>query len=217
MSKSVELFHKLFIILLLALAVSQFAFAESEKNELFEGLNKTAYNFRSVTPNLYRSGLISKESIPYLKELGIKTVVTFDNRLERVEKEQKFLEEAGIKSISIPWSGWDRPNDETIQRIHNIMDAPEMQPVLVHCKHGQERTGVVIASWRISHQNWSFDQAYEEMKVCGFRWFQYGHLKNYVYDFSKRHGDQKAHINIFERVKTKVFSFFYSLRKIKPF
>lgn len=203
---------QLLIIFLFAFSASTVS-AQSEKDALFEKLDETAYNFRQVTPNLYRSGLISKESVPYLKELGIKTVLTFDNKLDRVEKEQKFLEEAGIKSISIPWSGWDYPNDQTIQKIHEIINQPERQPILVHCKHGQERTGVVVATWRIADQGWTFDQAYEEMKFCGFRPFQYGHLKDYVFDFAKKRGDQKTEIETLERMKTKIFSFFYHLRK----
>lgn len=207
-------FRQLLIILFVSFTVSHSVIAKSEKDALFEKLDETAYNFRQVTPDLYRSGLISKESVPYLKELGIKTVLTFDNELERVRKEQKFLEDAGIKSISIPWSGWDDPNDQTIQKIHEIMNKSERQPILVHCKHGQERTGVVVATWRIAYQDWSYDQAYQEMKSCGFRWFQYGHLKNYVFDFAKERGDQKAEIGTLERIKTKAFSFFYSLLKL---
>lgn len=209
--------RRFLIILFVSFAVSHSVIAESEKDALFEKLSKTTINFREVAPGIYRGGLISKESAPYLKELGIKTVLTFDNELERVHKEQKFLEEAGIKSISIPWSGWDDPNDQTIQKIHEIMNKSELQPILVHCKHGQERTGVVVATWRIAYQDWIFDQAYQEMKSCGFRWFQYGHLKNYVFDFANRHSDQKAEIETPERIKTKIFSFFYNLRKLNPF
>lgn len=218
MLKVIAISHKVFIISLGFLAAVQIASAESsEKDALFENLNKTAFNFRQVTPHLYRSGLISKESVPYLKELGIKTVLTFDNRMDRIGKEQKFLEEAGIKSISIPWSGWDYPSDKTIQEIHEIINAHENQPVLVHCKHGQERTGVVVASWRIAYQDWNFDQAYQEMKACGFRPFQYGHLKKYVSEFAKRHGDSQAKIGTLEQIKIGIFSFFYKLRKLNPF
>lgn len=217
MRKVVEISHKLPIILFLGLAVSRFAFGGSEKDVLFEKLNDTAFNFHQVTPNLYRSGLISKESVPFLKELGIKTVLSFDNDLKRVQEEQEFLEEAGIKLIPIPWSGWNDPNDETIKKIHEIMNASELQPLLVHCKRGQERTGVAIASWRIASQGWGFNRAYQEMKSHGFRSFQYGHLKNYVFDFAKRHGDQKTEIGTLEQLKTKVLSFFYRLRKLNPF
>jgi len=216
MQKLIQASSLLSILSILILAFSPSGSAESEQDALFEKIKKTTYNFRQVTPTLYRSGLISKESVPYLKELGIKTVLTFDNQPKRVAKEQQFLKEAGIESISIPWSGWDYPDDETIQKIHQIMDLPERQPILVHCKHGQERTGVVVATWRISRQNWNVDQAYQEMKACGFRSFQYGHLKKYIYNFAHAHGDQNAKMNTLERIKTEVLSFFYRLRKLNP-
>ncbi len=212
MRKSIQLSF----LLILVLAISPSGFAEPERDALFEKLKKTTYNFREATPTIYRSGLVSKEAVPYLKELGIKTVLTFDNNPKRVAEERKFLEKAGIKSISIPWSGWDDPNNETIREIHKIMESPDNQPILVHCKHGQERTGVVMATWRISRQNWNVDQAYGEMKACGFRPFQYGHLKKYVYNFASARGDQTAQISMLERVKTEVFSFFYRLRKLNP-
>lgn len=216
MQKLVRLFFLLSVSSVLILAFSPLGSAGPEQDALFEKLKKTTYNFRQVTPAIYRSGLISKESVPYLKELGIKTVLTFDNQPKRVAEEQQFLKEAGIESISIPWSGWDDPDDETIRKIHQVMDSPERQPILVHCKHGQERTGVVLATWRISRQNWNVDQAYREMKACGFRPFQYGHLKKYVYNFADTRDDQNAKMNTLERIKTEVLSFFYRLRKLNP-
>ena len=215
--KVIEIFPKFLIISITLFAFGSSGFAQSEKEPLFEKLKETVYNFRQVTPNVYRSGLVSKESVPYLKELGIKTVITFDNKLKRVETERAFYEGTGIEFISIPWSGFSDPDDETIQKIHSIMNDPAKQPVLVHCKHGQERTGVTIATWRIAEQNWNADQAYQEMKACGFRPFRYGHLKKYVYDFAKQRGDENAEIGAAERVKSKVLLFIYSFRKLNPF
>ncbi len=216
--KVVEFSHKLLIICFVLLgAFGQSSFAQSEKNALFENLNETVFNFHEVTPNLYRSGLVTKESVPYLKELGIKTVITFDNDPERVRREEAFLQGSGIQLKSIPWSAWDSPEDETIRNIHAIINDPAMQPVLVHCKHGQERTGVTVATWRIDQEHWDFDQAYGEMKVCGFRPVRFGHLKNYVYDFAQKHGHEEAKISRFERAKTNIFSFFYKFRKLSLF
>ncbi len=193
-------------------------FAFSQKEAALEELDETAFNFHEVAQGVYRSGLISERAAPSLKELGIKTVISFDNNLKRVEREEKFLRRSGINLISIPWSGWDDPKDETIAQILNLMESPERKPVLVHCKHGQERTGVVVACWRIAHQGWSAEKAYREMKAHGFRPFQYGHLKRYVYSFAREHGDESAEIkNSMEQTKTNVLSFFYHLRKWNPF
>ena len=186
------------------------------KRELFNRLEKTAYNFRQVETDIYRSGKISKEAVPALKGLGIKTVISFDDWPSRIEKEKGFLKDSGIEFISIPWSGFDYPEDGVIEKIHAVMKNPAKRPILVHCKHGQERTGVVIATWRIAEEGWDVHRAYQEMRSCGFRPFQYGHLKNYVYDFAKRRG-QSAKIEKFEQAKTDFLYRIYQLRKLNPF
>ena len=192
-----------------------FALSESEKDALLGKLRKTAYNFREVAPDIYRSGLISEEATPLLKEVGVKTVLSFDNNLKRARREEEFLKRVGIKFVSMPWSGWDYPKDETIEKAIVLLESSQERPILVHCKQGQERTGVVVACWRIAHQNWPVKEAYREMKSCGFRSGRYGHLKDYVYQYARKHGQQNAEIsNQFERAKIKVLSFFYRLRKL---
>ena len=193
-------------------------FAFSQKEAALEKLKEKAVNFHEAAPGVYRSGLISEEATPYLKELGIKTVVSFDNNKKRAGVEEERLKRLGIDLIPIPWSGWDYPSDEVISKAIELIESPERRPILVHCKHGQERTGVAIASWRIAKQGWAVREAYQEMKAHGFRSFQYGHLKEYVYDFARRQGDGAAKIeNKWEQMKTRALSFFYQLRKANPF
>lgn len=193
-------------------------FALSEEEVLLKKIEAKAFNFHKVTDGVYRCGLISKQAAPLLKELGVKTVVTFDNNLKRVEQERAFLSEQGIKLESIPWSGWDYPDDRVVEQTLTLLDSREAKPIVIHCKHGQERTGVIIASWRISHEHWPVERAYLEMKAHGFRSFQYGHLKEYVYEYARKHGQVNAVINDpWEQKKTKVLSFFYNLRKINLF
>ncbi|MBI4358492.1 MAG: dual specificity protein phosphatase family protein [Candidatus Omnitrophica bacterium] len=192
--------------------------AFSQEETALEELKEKAVNFHEAAPGVYRSGLISEEASPYLKELGIKTVVSFDNNKHRAKAEEERLRRLGIDLIPIPWSGWDYPDDEVISKVIELIESPERRPILVHCKHGQERTGVVIASWRIAKQGWQAEKAYQEMKAHGFRPFQYGHLKEYVYDFARRHGHEDAKIeNKWERTKTQILSFLYQMRKANPF
>ena len=191
------------------------AFALSDKEAVLAKLEQTAVNFHEVEDSIYRSGLISEEAAPLLKELGIKTVVNFDDNQKRAAKEEEFLKRFGIQTVSIPWSGWEEPSQEVMNKTLEFLNSPEAKPVLVHCKHGQERTGVAIACWRVANQGWSAEKAYQEMKAHGFRPFRYGHLKKYVYDFAQARGDQKASIeNKAEQIKTSVLSFFYKLRKL---
>ncbi len=215
LSKVFEIFQIPFIIVILLSSFAPKGLAE-DREALFDKLKTNVYNFRQVESDIYRSGQLSKEAVPQLRELGIKTVISFDDHQKRIQKEKEFLKDSGIEFISIPWSASDYPQDEAIKKIHALMEAPENKPVLVHCKHGQERTGVVIATWRISHQGWGVEKAYQEMKFCGFRSFQYGHLKNYVYEFAAKSG-QPAKIGILERIKIGTIYRIHQLRKLNPF
>ncbi|MBI4395246.1 MAG: dual specificity protein phosphatase family protein [Candidatus Omnitrophica bacterium] len=190
----------------------------SQEEDALAQLKQKAYNFREVAPGIYRSGLIPAKVTPMLKDLGIRTVLNFDNNRRRAEEERKRLEQLGIEMIWMPWSGWDAPSDEVISESLSLLESKEHKPILVHCKHGQERTGVAIASWRIKEQGWTFDRAYQEMKVCNFRPFRYGHLKRYVCEFAQAHGDKEANCgSALEQMKTDTLSSFYQLRKWNPF
>src|SRR3989338_4459731 len=103
--------------------------ALSNEEAALEKLKKTAFNFREAAPGVYRSGLISKEAAPFLKEAGIKTVLSFDNNKKRAEAEKKRLEEIGINVISMPWSGWEDPNDESISKTVEILESQKNRPI----------------------------------------------------------------------------------------
>jgi protein tyrosine phosphatase len=60
----------------------------------------------------------------------------------------------------------DRP--PAIDRFLALMDDAETYPVLLHCRAGLHRTGVMVAVFRMEYQGWSHEQAFEEMKANGF-------------------------------------------------
>jgi protein tyrosine/serine phosphatase len=61
---------------------------------------------------------------------------------------------------------------------------PAQQPVFVHCQGGRHRTGVMTALYRITHDSWTADQAYEEMKEYRFARFPtHPKLKDFVFSY----------------------------------
>jgi protein tyrosine/serine phosphatase len=50
-----------------------------------------------------------------------------------------------------------------LAEIRRALAAPDAAPVYVHCKAGKDRTGYVIAAWRIVEEGWDADTAIEEM------------------------------------------------------
>lgn len=61
-----------------------------------------------------------------------------------------------------------KPEDEDVIKFLRIVTNPSQQPVLVHCAHGSDRTGMMVAIYRIVVQGWSKDDALKEMIEGGY-------------------------------------------------
>ena len=73
-----------------------------------------------------------------------------------------------------------------VERVLTIIDAPENQPVFVHCRRGADRTGTIIACYRITHDGWNADQAKKEARRYGLSRLQ-GGMMNYIEKFYRSH------------------------------
>ncbi len=195
----------------------KFILADQTHDKIIPKLERAIYNFHEIEPGVYRSGRLPQESYPYLQKLGIKTVVNFIDRKEEVEEENENLSEFGIKMISIPWNGFDYPKDKDVDKFLEIMRDPKERPILVHCKRGAERTGLMIGCWRIAQKKWRAGEAYQEMKASRFRAFWYGHLKKYLDQFANRYGQTVPNSNnILEKAKTNFLYALYRIHKLNP-
>ena len=121
-------------------------------------------NAGRVAPGLYRGEQPGPEGYATLKQLGIKTVI--DLRTSESEKAQ--VEAAGMKAIAVPIEMTRKGLREKVDQVVALMADPANQPVYVHCRHGQDRTGIVVAAYRLSQQGWSLKDAEAEMQAFGF-------------------------------------------------
>ena len=144
-------------------------------------------NVGRVAPGIYRGALPEKEGYETLKKLGIKTVI--DMRVNGNEKAE--VEAVGMKSIRIPiWMTRTSLQTKT-EQVVALMADPANQPVYVHCRYGRDRTGIVVAAYRMKHQGWSLADAETDMEFFGFNeiWVN---LRRFIQQYGKQMEEDRA-------------------------
>ena len=109
------------------------------------GRSEDLPNFQKVDDHLYRGAQPTEAGIAKLKELNVKTVLDLRPEPAEIATERRWVENAGMKFVNVPLSGWLRPKDGDIARILQIIGDPQNQPIFIHCRRGADRTGTVAA------------------------------------------------------------------------
>ncbi len=138
------------------------------KTQLHQGLP----NLFQVSPVLYRSAQPTAEGLNLLNQnlavsyglpKEIKTVVNLRNN----EGDGALVVPTGVRYEQIPFDTWQVKETDVV-RFLKIVRNPNNQPVLLHCKHGADRTGMMTAIYRIVEQGWRKQDAIAEMAQGGF-------------------------------------------------
>lgn len=130
--------------------------------------------FRQVDRGLYRGGQPDAQGFEQLKQLGIRTIVNLRND----DEERRVVEALGMRYVALPVTlrpfgfgeGFSR---QLIQRFFEVVDDAESGPVFVHCRHGRDRTGTMVALYRILRQGWTPEAAYDEARAIGMKWWHF--------------------------------------------
>lgn len=161
--------------------ISSTAAAQKDKLSSKVGIK----NFGCLNEAFYRGAQPREEDYADLAAMGVKTVIDLQKGGEN--REQAMVESHGMKFYRIGMSDKSRPAAEQAELFLKIVNDPANQPVFVHCAGGRHRTGAMSAIYRMTHDGWNADQAFQEMKQYDFE-YGMGHqpLKHYVYDYYSR-------------------------------
>jgi tyrosine-protein phosphatase SIW14 len=121
-------------------------------------------NAGQVTGNLYRGGQPTATGFDALASMGINIVV--DLRGSR-EGESERVAKLGMRYVAIPWH-CPFPKDETFARFLTLLRQNPGKKVFVHCRLGDDRTGMMVAAYRMAEQKWTATEAMKEMEAFGF-------------------------------------------------
>ena len=122
-------------------------------------------NFGEVTPMLFRGAQPTQKGFEALANMGVDIVV--DARGDRTDSEGKQVRALGMKYVAIPWH-CPFPHDDVFARFLKLLQDNPKKKVFVHCRLGDDRTGMMIASYRMAVEGWSADDAMLEMQHFGF-------------------------------------------------
>ena len=129
-------------------------------------------NFYQVDGHVYRGAQPSDEGFEYLAKIGIKTVLDLREHDERSSAEQHTVTAHGMQYVNVPMTGLTPPTEAQIATILALLESNTPGSVFVHCKRGADRTGAVIAAYRIDHEHWDNFHALKEAMSHGMSFFQ---------------------------------------------
>ena len=121
------------------------------------------YNLYQMSPTLYRSALPDSAAQPLLEKLQIATVINF-----LPQADDAWLKTPGVKLVQLPYRTLPVNDADVLAALRAIQTAQAQGPVLMHCKHGSDRTGLMAAMYRVVVQDWSKEDALKEMTSGGF-------------------------------------------------
>ncbi|MCE4054611.1 dual specificity protein phosphatase family protein [Pseudomonas sp. Au-Pse12] len=137
--------------------------APSSRPEQWAQSVETQYNLYQMSPTLYRSALPDKGAVPLLQQLKVATVINF-----LPESDASWLSAPDINQVQLPYRTNHVDDADVLKALRAIQSAEAQGPVLMHCKHGSDRTGLMAAMYRVVVQGWSKEDALNEMTQGGF-------------------------------------------------
>jgi len=137
-------------------------------------------NFGRVTEDLSRGGQPTPDGFNSLHAMGVGIIVNFRDDRAEMATEKREVESLGIKSIEIPWSASHRPSTAQVVEFLDLVRANPNTKIFVHCRRGADRTGVMIAAYRVAVEHEPVADAISEMYRYHYDWFFRAQLKRYI-------------------------------------
>jgi tyrosine-protein phosphatase SIW14 len=169
--------YSLFLLLAIRVSIGGNALAQTDRPDLSQSNSSTVHramgqhlkakgirNFGQVTPTLYRGGQPSPEGFETLAHMGIAIIVD-TGRSKRDEAQIKRL---GMTYVSLPWY-CPFPKDKVFAQFIEVTRKNPGKKIFVHCRLGDDRTGMMIAAYRMGEQGWTAKEAMQEMHKFGYR------------------------------------------------
>jgi protein tyrosine/serine phosphatase len=127
---------------------------------------KGVVNFGKVNDGLYRGGQPDALALRQLKAMGIKSIINLRMKNDVWAEEALLASRSAMVYTNIPLNSLAAPTDEQVTSILAAIGSLP-KPVFIHCQFGCDRTGTIIACYRIQSDRWSNAKALKEAETYG--------------------------------------------------
>ncbi len=124
-------------------------------------------NLFQVTADLYRAAQPNSDGFRALEGLGVRSVLSLRQTLD----DGALARPSGLVLCRVPIKSRfvaEKNGSRVVLAMRALLSALQSGPVLVHCHHGADRTGLICALWRILYQGWSRQSAIDELIEGGY-------------------------------------------------
>lgn len=133
-------------------------------------------NLHRITEFLYRSEQPTPEGFRNLERLGIRTVIN----LRYFNSDDDEAEGTNLRLHRVKILTW-RAGDDHVIEVMRLLRQKDNGPFLIHCQHGADRTGLMSAMYRMLEQNWTPQEALDELIDGGYGFHSvWKNIKRYV-------------------------------------
>jgi protein tyrosine/serine phosphatase len=136
-------------------------------------------NFHEVNERIYRGAQPNSTGFQNLAKMGVAVVVDLREAGARSEQEQRLVTAAGMKYVNVPMHGFGAPSPGELAKVLALLENESAGTIFVHCRRGADRTGTVLAVYRIRHDGWENRKALQEARSLGMSWMERG-MQSYI-------------------------------------
>lgn len=138
-------------------------------------------NYDRVNASLYRGGQPNDLGVQWLRDAGIKSIINLRMANDVWPGEPLAAQECGIQYTNLPLHGFSAPTRAEVETILTTIERLP-KPVFIHCQHGCDRTGTIVACYRIHRDGWTQKAALKEASVYGMSVFEL-EMKQFIREF----------------------------------
>jgi len=140
-------------------------------------------NFAEVNDHLYRGGAPSNVGLEELVAMHVSMIIDLREPGEGTDFEKHAVKILGMKYVSIPLRPFSAPSQEQMDQVLSLLLHNDSERIFLHCRRGKDRTGTVIACYRMQHDGWDKRTALAEALKHGMSFTERG-MRAFILDFT---------------------------------